>query len=78
MNSLKGILDTSFCFVTCGHWDLNTCLRKEALAKNIPVKGYLKYWINLKTNYPPIPGVRVRNPDMVEMLKLSNLELIGR
>jgi len=74
----KGILNESFCFVTCGHWDLNSCLKRETQAKKIPVKGYMKSWINLKTSYPPIPGVKVRNPDMVEMLRLSNLELIGK
>jgi len=74
----KGILESSFCFVTCGNWDLNTCLKKEAKAKNIEVKDYLKRFINLKTNYPVPSLARVRNPDMVAMLKLSELELIGR
>ncbi len=75
---IQGIQQSNFCFVTCGHWDLKTCLKNETLAKNISVKPYLKSWINLKIHYPLPKFSGVRNPDMVAMLKLSNLELCGK
>lgn len=35
-------------FVTCGDWDLKTCLRNEAKYKNIVLENYLKSWVNIK------------------------------
>jgi ERI1 exoribonuclease 3 len=59
--------------VSCGDWDLKTCLKKETAKKKIQLKNYMKSWINLKKVYPggPVTG-------MVEALKKSNLELIGK
>ena len=74
----KGILSSSFCFVTCGDWDLNVCLRCEARAKKIPIKGYLKRWINIKKVYPMPLDCPERKMGMVGLLKISGLELEGR
>jgi len=73
------ILGTSWCFVSCGNWDLQTCLRKECQFKNIQVRDYMRNWINLKEEYPvPATYKDKRAPDMVTMLELSKLELQGR
>lgn len=64
--------------MTCGDWDLNTCLKNEAKAKTINVRDYLKRWINLKKFYPVPLGSKFVKPDMVEMLQLSELDLIGK
>jgi len=72
------ILTSNWTFVTCGHWDLQNCLRKECIFKNIEVKDYMRSWINIKENYPLPADYKGRKPDMVEMLQLSKLELDGR
>jgi hypothetical protein len=73
----KGYLSKNIMFVTCGDWDLKTCLRKETTAKNIPYKAYLKSWINLKLVYPvEKKGDRIHG--MTDMLKRLNLDLVGK
>jgi inhibitor of KinA sporulation pathway (predicted exonuclease) len=74
----NNILGTSWVFLTCGHWDLQQCLRKECIYKNIQVKDYMRNWINIKENYPLPPDYKGRKPDMVEMLELSKIPLDGR
>jgi len=74
----KEILKGSFCFMTCGDWDLAICLRKETQIKSLPVKSYLKRWINIKKVYPMPPDCAEKKYGMVGLLKLSHLELIGR
>ena len=64
--------------MTCGDWDLFNCLKKEAKAKNIDVKPYLKSWINLKQHYPLPDDSSKRQPEIGAMLKFSNMEYIGR
>ena len=35
-------------FVTCGNWDLNTCLNNEAKCKKLEIKPYLRKFLNIK------------------------------
>ncbi len=64
----RGIED--FVFVTCGDWDLKTCLRKEAAAKGIQLPAYFGRWINLKLVFPKELG---KARGMTEMLDLLGL-----
>lgn len=60
-------------FVTCGKWDLNTCLRNEAAYKGIQTPDYLRKFINIKDAWmshfcePKAPGM----PGMLDSLKLA-------
>ncbi len=71
------LLNKNFIFVTCGDWDLRSCLRSEAKFKNIEYKNYLKRWINLKKVFCDFIQEE-RRVDMVEMLKEFNIKLEGR
>jgi ERI1 exoribonuclease 3 len=66
---------TNFTFVTCGDWDLNTCLPKEAFYKNIEYRDYLKSWINVKRIFSEISAFKV---GMAGMLRELGLKLDGR
>jgi len=74
----KGILQSSFCFLTCGDWDLAICLRQETKKKEIAVNNYLKRWINIKKVYPMPPNCAEKKMGMVGLLKMSHLELEGK
>jgi len=75
---IKNKLDTEkFTFVTCGDWDLNICLRKEAKFKKINLKNYFKTWINIKRVFEDFRGLN-RPFGMVEMLESLGLSLDGR
>ncbi len=63
--------------MTCGDWDLQNCLRREANSKKLKLPNYLKRWINIKKCYP-LPEGREKAPGMAGLLKLSGLELEGR
>jgi inhibitor of KinA sporulation pathway (predicted exonuclease) len=52
----NGLLDKRFTFITCGDWDLSTCLRKECFYKGIEYKEYLCKWINVKRLYEEYTG----------------------
>eukprot|EP00730_Choanoeca_flexa_P012265 TRINITY_DN3816_c0_g1_i1.p1 TRINITY_DN3816_c0_g1~~TRINITY_DN3816_c0_g1_i1.p1 ORF type:complete len:198 (+),score=26.16 TRINITY_DN3816_c0_g1_i1:58-651(+) len=63
----------SFAIVTCGDWDLKTCLPNQLrTSKKDSHLGY-RQWINIKKAYP---GRRVRG--MVELLEKCGLQLEGR
>jgi inhibitor of KinA sporulation pathway (predicted exonuclease) len=73
----NNIHQSKFSFVTCGDWDLLTCLRKESQYKKISYNYYLKSWINLKTVFCEYIGEKKRT-DMPEMLQELKLSLDGR
>lgn len=73
----NNLLNKNFIFVTCGDWDLKTCLRSETKHKKIEYKNYLKKWINLKKVFCDFIKEE-RRIDMVEMLKEFNIKLEGR
>lgn len=66
-------------FVTCGDWDLGTCLPLELHNKGLaaPAPHYSR-WINLKREFATAFDVRGRPPDMVDMLRVAGLALEGR
>jgi len=73
--------------LTCGDWDIRTCLRKEANYKKIVLPIYLKKWINIKKVFSakgetPIVKDILRTKAVVtgmeEMLKLMELPLVGK
>lgn len=59
-------------FVTCGDWDLRTCLPREAKFKKIQYKPYFKSYINIKKVFPNNPK------GMLEMLDAMNIPHTGR
>ena len=63
-------------FVTCGRWDLNTCLKNEAKYKNIVVKDYLRKYINIKDAWCCM-NFTSKATGMDGMLKSYNLTLDG-
>jgi inhibitor of KinA sporulation pathway (predicted exonuclease) len=69
--------DSKFTFVTCGDWDLKTCLKNEALYKNIELKTYFEQWINIKRVFADFIKSKHRS-SMVEMLSYLDLPLVGR
>lgn len=66
------IIDKKWIFVTCGDWDLNSCLKREANYKKIPVPEYFMNWINIKMLIPEFKG------GMMELLNLLEIEHVGR
>lgn len=73
----KGI---TTCFVTCGNWDLNTCLPVQCKYQKLGYPDYLRRWINVKDLFERITGKsRKRNGmGMVGMLRELGLKLDGR
>ena len=41
----------NFALVTCGDWDLNTCLEAQCQLSKIPFPKWAKSWINLKKSF---------------------------
>lgn len=66
------LISKRWVFVTCGDWDLNTCLPKEAGFKKLSLKEYFSSWINIKTLVPMFKG------GMMAMLKQFEIEHSGR
>ena len=64
-------------FVTCGRWDLFTCLPNEAACKGFKLPKYLKKFINVKDIWMQVL-FKKRAPGMKGMLASLNLELDGR
>jgi inhibitor of KinA sporulation pathway (predicted exonuclease) len=63
-------------FVTCGDWDLGTCLPLEERNKGLCVPAVYKRWANLKTEFREAFRVTVR-VDLAEMLAMAGLQLEG-
>lgn len=69
--------DEDFVIVTCGDWDLRTCLKKEAKFKKLYLPPYLRRFINIKDLFRCI----LRGPGkigMKGMLEYLGIELEGR
>ena len=66
-----------YTYVTCGDWDLKTCLPAVMKHHGITAPTGLRQWINLKHAFPDVyRGVRPRG--MTEMLSHLGLQLEGR
>jgi inhibitor of KinA sporulation pathway (predicted exonuclease) len=71
---------SSFTFVTCGDWDLNTMLKSQLSISRINFKStlpsYWRRWINIQNIFQDITGGHTR--DMKEMLSALGIPLVGR
>jgi len=61
--------------VTCGDWDLRTCLPSECKRKGLQVPSALQAWCNIKHVFETAMGSKAFGMD--GMLKSLNMELIG-
>ena len=67
-----------FVFVTCGDWDLRTCLRKEAQYKKIELPTCFQRYINIKDLFQRATFRKSKKTGMVGMLNEFGLKLEGR
>lgn len=71
----------TFVFVTCGDWDLKTCLPAQLDHHQKSVPLHFKRWINLKPAFMNFTGrdsKKKSRPGMTGMLRSFNLDLLGR
>ena len=75
----RGAPPEQLLFVTCGDWDLGTCLPLDLSNKGLraPSAAYSR-WVNIKREFASEFRIRGRAPDMADMLKLAGLRLEGR
>lgn len=73
-----GIVEKNYVFVTCGDWDLMTCIRNECKYKNIEYPDYLKRWVNIKKCYKEYMNDPKIKTGMTGMLDSLGLKLEGR
>lgn len=73
----NGFNSTNSTIVTCGRWDLATCLKNEANYKKIHLKDYLKKFINIKDAYMAMNFLSKAH-GMPGMLSTYNLTLDGK
>lgn len=69
-------------FVTCGDWDLQNMLPKQARLSKVKVPHYFQEWVNVKIpfkeNFPSYGGTKTGGYGMWSMLNALKLPLIGR
>ena len=75
-NSSNHSTTHTFVYLTCGDWDLKTCLPRQLEYTNDKVPRHFKKWINIKKEFTKLYGTKGRG--MVEMLEKLGLELEGR
>jgi ERI1 exoribonuclease 3 len=68
----------NFVFVTCGDWDLNTCLRQEVKAKQIKLPAYFNRYINIKAYFPKVLQSKAKIGGMMQMLDKLNIKHEGK
>jgi len=75
----KGLFQqpNSFAFVTCGDWDLKTCLPKQAQMQKFGKQPYFDKWINIKKVFSDFYKLQ-KLRDMVGMLDWLHIPLEGR
>lgn len=71
-NFIQSLPSQNFVILTCGDWDLRTCLAAEAAYKRLEIPEYLKRWVNIKDIYPT-PGKH-----MIQMLNDFQIPQEGR
>lgn len=67
---------SKFLYVTCGDWDLLTCLPRQLQYHNKKPPAAFTQWINIKTAFKSFYGVKAGG--MTHMLALLEMELEGR
>lgn len=73
----NGFTTNNSTFVTCGRWDLETCLNKEAAYKKIPLPDYLTKFIDVSSVFMSTLQ-REKSGGMLAMLQSLNIELQGK
>jgi ERI1 exoribonuclease 3 len=73
----NGFTSKNSTFVTCGRWDLSTCLKKEAEYKKITLPDYLRKYINVKDAWM-VTFFKNKAHGMPGMLQSLDLELDGK
>lgn len=63
-------------FITCGDWDLDLMLPRQAEMSGVKIPAYFKKWVNIKVPFSCI--VDKGSFGMVRMLRYLNLPLTGR
>ena len=67
----------NFTFITCGDWDLRSCLKAEARVKKLYINKYLRSYINIKKYFARIVGEE-GSTGMMPMLKKLDLQHEGK
>eukprot|EP00980_Cylindrotheca_fusiformis_P002625 scaffold618_cov130-Cylindrotheca_fusiformis.AAC.29 len=79
VNYESGTPDTDqkhFLFVTCGDWDLKTCLPNQLGHHNVKVPSFFRSWVNIKKAYSKLYNRKANG--MTSMLEDLGLDLQGR
>jgi len=77
MQNIPGNKKT-FVYLTCGDWDLKTCITNQYAYYDETIPWYFQRWINLKPAFCDFKGHPNSKIGMAGMLRSLNLELIGR
>mmetsp|Transcript_36773 Transcript_36773/g.77585 ORF Transcript_36773/g.77585 Transcript_36773/m.77585 type:complete len:240 (+) Transcript_36773:251-970(+) len=67
----------TFTYITCGDWDLKTCLPNQLAYHNEPTPSIFRRWLNIKREYQNFYETK-KPKGMVGMLRGLNMELEGR
>ena len=67
----------NFALVTCGDWDLNTCLEAQCQLSKIPFPKWAESWINLKKSFQKNMGYFPKG-GFKTMVNQLGLEFLGR
>ena len=68
--------EQSFIVLTCGNWDINTCLRKQCEDYKIDIPSWAYRWINLKKVHKSVIGNYPKS--FAQILSDLNLNFEGR
>lgn len=66
----------TFLYLTCGDWDLETCLPRQLQYHSMKVPSHFKAWINVKTAFKERHGTKMKGMRM--LLNHFGLEMEGR
>ena len=74
LKNLPYITPHNYIFVTCGDWDICSCLKHEAKHKELLIKPFLRQYINIKKYFVKVfKGVN-KPVEMMHMLNLLGLK----
>eukprot|EP01119_Soliformovum_irregulare_P017798 TRINITY_DN5342_c0_g1_i1.p1 TRINITY_DN5342_c0_g1~~TRINITY_DN5342_c0_g1_i1.p1 ORF type:complete len:308 (-),score=38.03 TRINITY_DN5342_c0_g1_i1:84-1007(-) len=65
-----------FIFITCGDWDLKTCLPGQITYSNMSVPNHFTRWINIKRSFSEF--YKTKMGDMISMMDHLKLPMMGR
>lgn len=70
---------STFLYLTCGDWDLKTCLPRQLAYHGQDVPTFAERWINIKPVFMQVYKIHTkRGLGMVTMLEILNLDQLGR